>query len=390
MSLETEIKDLLAALRSSINDVNLKVDGSEERTSKLAGLIEDLQKQQAEKNSPTISLPGVELEKKKFSFAKAIKCSLSGDWSGAGHEKEVIEQSAKISSQYAMSVGDDSKGGFFVPEQVANEILELAMPQVVSERLGVQFIRDAKGSPLVFKRVESRPTAGWVNENGTTAASDPGFGQLSLRPRSLRALTDVSNWLVRMPSVGSERMVRKLIAQAHTLAWDLAVLRGKGNENEPQGITNTPNINTLDLGTNGATPTLDNLFDAMLLAENNDYENTGWAFHPRTWNTLRKIVDGESNYILDNNSKLLNGIPFAKTTQIPITLVKGTSSDTSSIYTGDFSQVVVAMWGGLFILASNVSDQALVNDQTRIASTQMMDIGVKQPTALTEIIGVRP
>lgn len=389
MDFETEIKNILVELRKAIDGIKNDVAGSQEKYKELSAKLESFEKLKTEKNNPTLKLPGVENEAKKFSYCKAIRAALSGNWKDAEFEHEVHKQTANNPmNQYAMSIGDDSKGGFLVPEEISSELIDLAMPQIVAERLGVQIIRDAQGSPLKFKRVTSRPTASWVAENSAVTASDAGTGMLTLRHRSLRALTDVSNWLVMMPSVGAEAMIRRLISQAHALALDLAIIQGKGNENEPQGIKNTPNVNELDLGTNGDTPELNDLFDAMLLVENNDFENTGWAFHPRTWNTLRKIKDGESNYILDQNSRLLNGIPFAKSTQIPITETHGSSSVASTIYGGDFSQVIAAMWGGMRFLVSNVSDQALENDQTRIATTQIVDVGVKQPTALFKITGV--
>ncbi len=51
--------------------------------------------------------------------------------------------------------------------------------------------------------------------------------------------------------------MRQDFAIALGLAVDLATLRGSGSENQPLGIANTPGINSVILGDNGATPDFD-------------------------------------------------------------------------------------------------------------------------------------
>ena len=57
-------------------------------------------------------------------------------------------------------------------------------------------------------------------------------------------MVQVSNSLLRRPAAQAEALIRQDLAKQMALAIDYAALRGLGNQNEPLGVANTPNILT--------------------------------------------------------------------------------------------------------------------------------------------------
>jgi len=156
---------------------------------------------------------------------------------------------------------------------------------------GARVIDGLTGAPVTFTRQTGGATAYWVGENKEITESALKVGELKMIPKKVAALTKLSNELVRMSNPGAESMVRQDFAIALGLAIDLATLRGSGSENQPLGIANTPNINTVILGDNGGLPDFDTFTDMEYeVSVNNALRgNLGFVFHPAIRRLLKKM-----------------------------------------------------------------------------------------------------
>jgi HK97 family phage major capsid protein len=237
-------------------------------------------------------------------------------------------------------------------------------------------------------------TAYWVGENAAITPSDLTVGQLSLAPKKVAALVKMSNDLALLSNPSAEAMVRRDIALALGLAVDLAGLRGAGSPNVPLGIANTPSIATYDIGDAGGVFTWDHA-SAMegKLEDANALRGTlGYVFSPKVKRLLKrqKVAqfsgDAGGSYIVlptvsDAMLRDLLGYDFGTTTQIPVNISKSTSADCSEVYFANWNELLIGMWQGLEIAASNVagdaSGGAFSSDQLWIRAIQRVDIGLR-------------
>ena len=71
------------------------------------------------------------------------------------------------------------------------------------------------------------------------------------------------------------------------------------------------------------------------------------------------------------------GHPYKMTTQIPIDLTKGNSTNCTEIYFGNWSELLIGMWGTVELRASQETYTAFQSDQTWIRILQEVDIQVR-------------
>jgi HK97 family phage major capsid protein len=115
--------------------------------------------------------------------------------------------------------------------------------------------------------------------------------------------------------------------------------------------------------------------------------------HPRTWNTLRKLQDGQQRYQLQPDPtaearRSLFGVPVFLSSQISITETVGGSSDCSYIIVADMSRVVVVERSSIVVLYDPYSLSA--TDQVAVNTISRWGFGVLDDEAVEIIAGVRP
>lgn len=376
------VDEVLKAVKNEVSNFKAFRESLEEKLARIESRIKFLE----DLNSPrSVSLPGVELEKEKFSFVRAINAIRTGDWSNAGFEKEVFDNTR----QKAMSTGTGSAGGYIVPTQYVAELIEMLYAESVVVSLGATVMDDLIGSPVEIPKQVGGATASWVGENSDITSSDLTFGQLVLTPKSVAALVKLSNRLLSLSNPSIEAIVRRDMAQALALAIDLAALRGSGTSNQPKGIANTTGINTVSIGPNGGTFTFDTAQDMITELEIDNALRGKLAFvtHPLVIKKLKKYkvpqYSGDTGGMpivlpmTDQNLRDLLGYDFKTTTQLPTNLTKGSSSDCTEVYFGNWQELIIAVWGGLEIQASTETYDAFQKNQTWIRAIQDVDIGVR-------------
>ncbi|MEJ7567715.1 MAG: phage major capsid protein [Gaiellaceae bacterium] len=245
----------------------------------------------------------------------------------------------------ALAEATESAGGYLVPAEVSDEILTALRARSAVMRLGPRIVPVEKELSVVS--ISSGASASYVGENLRIAVSEEAFAQAPLlRPKQLAALVPVSNRLLRdaEESPDIEEVIRADIAEVLALRADLAFLLGTGLDGGPIGIANVPGLTPApDLGTNGRTPTFDDLKDAVaaLRPANAPFMRPGWIFNPRLLSTLEKVKDSTGRYLADaglltfdatGGGGTLLGFKFATTAQIPTNLSVGSSDDTTEIF----------------------------------------------------------
>lgn len=413
--MEINLKEIEKSLVQFKDEVLAKAkEGDASNADALASLAKRLDDNIAEQTAlmakRKASLPGLEgSEKKSFSFAKVIQAQLSkkgfDEVPESDHEREVCEAMAKMAVQRSNNAQSGEAGGYLIPEEYTSEIIDLAIAKTPVMEMGITTIRNLRGE-LPIPKVTGRPTMYWVGEEEEADESSTQFGEIVLRPKTAAAFTKVSRRLMHQSSNTIEGIIRGELVKSFRLGIDNALLNGSGTEKVPKGISSFSGLTaTTALGANGNRFRIDN---AAEMAMNIDVANMlmgnlGYIMRPEVLSyMLRERVEQfsaqgnakaqpiNSQNVLMSQAQLeaILGYKVRTTTLIPKT-VKGTSDSASSVYFGDWSQLVVGMWEGFELKASdvagNATGSALTQRQIWITAFQGLDSNIKDETGFTTI-----
>ena len=352
------------------------------------------------------NVPGVNegKDKDKFSLIKTINAITTKTWANAGYEKEVID----AAMQKNQNARTDTAGGYLIPTQAIQDVIELLRNNLVVQTLGATMMNDLTGIPVEIPKQTSASSAFWVDEDATITDSQIALGQVQLNPKGLASMVKLSNRLLALSQPSAEALVRADMAQQLAEALDLAALRGTGIGGQPIGIANTPGISTVDFNQTTAVagyhsnPGWEQMYDMEgALADLNALRgNVGFAMHPNMKRNLSKVRAGNTtvqdgafvmNPVSDAQLTQMLGYPFATTTQIPLTLGSG---DKTECYMANWSDLIIGHWVGMTLLASQEAGTAFATNQTWVRMITDVDVAVRRPesfvlgteitTALTE------
>lgn len=387
-----KLKAMLEEIQTSLKNGVVSVEDYNNKVKEILAEVEVLRLKQKdileEMKKRNTAMSGLEDEKKKFSLLVAIKGIATGEW-GDGYERDVMKEYR----QKAMSTGTGSAGGYLVPPQAITDIIEMLRAETVVIQSGATIMDGLISSPVEIPSQTGGATAYWVAENSAITASDLTVGQITMTPHQVAALVKLSARLVNISNPGAEGLVRNDIALALAEAIDIAALRGSGVSNQPTGIVNYSGVLDLNLGASGKQA---NFIDMDKLAglledENALRGNLGYIMHPKAKRLLRQerianySTQTDGSYVLlpmgDEDLSRIMAYPFKTTTQIPTNLTKGSGTNLTEIYFGNWREMLIAMWGGLMIESSSVAGDntggAFSSNQVWIRAIQEMDIQLR-------------
>lgn len=287
----------------------------------------------------------------------------------------------------ALSEGTDSAGGYAVPNIVMPRILDAMVPASSLLQAGAGFVPLAQGAKTATTAVTATlPVAAWRDELGSITESDPTFRPVVATPRSLACIVRISRELLA-DGVDIDRAIRTAIGQAFAKEIDRVGLRGTGTAPEPRGLLNTTGVNAVSLGTNGAAlasyaPILSGI---QSILDADGPMPTAAIMAPRGLVDFGGLVDTTEQPL--RAPSLVEPVRFIGTSQIPVNLTVGTSSDCSEIYLGDFSRMY-------FLLRENLSVQLLREAYAKTGELGFLchlraDVVVPYPKAFAIVKGVR-
>lgn len=290
----------------------------------------------------------------------------------------------------ALSEGTDSAGGFTLPSYLQVGMLEAlaANSSLMMAGAGISAI-DVGAKNYRIAAVNALPSAAWRSENGTVATSDPTFRGIDLTPRSLAFQFKVSRELL-MDSPNIEEALRRACGQAFAVEMDRAGLRGSGTAPEIRGILNTVGIGSV---TNGAAGTAlgtikwANLTSAVqtILTANAPAPSAA-IMHPRTLVGFANLADSTGQPL--RRPQLLEDMPFIPTSQIPINLTVGGSTDCTEVYIGDFRQLVFFVREGASVAL--LKELYAGTGEVGFLCHMRVDVALLYPSAFVVATGVRP
>lgn len=426
-SMETRVKELLL---SSSDESKKKVEALNTDIAQLKTAVDNMEKQQ--RQAKAAGIPGYSdtNEHKKFSITSFVgalyKEAYTGadghrnPWKGAEFEKEACEAYQKRLTQERIegivardnNAGDGNLGGYLIPPDQTNEIIELAIANMPIMKMGTTIIRGLVGD-LPVPNVLARPTSYWVGETEAPTESSASYGMKYLRPRKLGAFTKQSNRLIYQSRGVSDQIIKQLLSESIALKLEEGLISGTGTDKQPLGLQNTTGMTTssVSLGTNGGRFRIDDA--GKMIADLDDVNELsmpgtfGFLMNPRVKNGMKRERSPQYSGQAVNqglpilwmnpllNDKVLQdliGYNIGSTSLVPKNVTTGSSNTTSKVIFGNFTKFWVSFWRDFVI---KVSDQAadgsggsaFLQDQMFIVAFQEVDSLLMRPSAMTMAAG---
>ena len=286
---------------------------------------------------------------KRYSVMSVVR-SLAGMGGDIGYEREVSQECAKLRGKpadgiiipyAALAMRDFTVSGTssasVATDLHSQEFIELLRSSYAIGELGVQFLTGLVGE-VAIPKMSAGATGYWVSEGNAVTESEPTLTQVTGTPHTAGALVDISRKLMIQSTPDAETMVRNEIIQRVLRTVQSAVFDGSGAAGEPSAITNASGINNSSVTT--GTPTHAEIlgFVSDIMSDNAVGTSQKWAMTAEVWAKLADtdIDSGSGRKVLDYRSKTMVGYPYVDPcSDLP----------DNSLWFGDWSSVVVGIWG---------------------------------------------
>jgi len=290
----------------------------------------------------------------------------------------------------ALSEGTDSAGGFTVPDIVMATFIDRLRSAIVCIRAGAVTV-PLSSDITKIARLLADPTVAWRAENAAVSESDPTFEAVTFAPKSLDVQFKVSRELVE-DSMNIETMLETALLRSFAVEIDRACLYGAGTSNQPMGLRNLTGVNQVVMG--GGTTAAQLLgfekpIDALAaLWTANVPSATAMLMAPRTLATLSKLREAATSGQQLIAPSVLTAFPWLQTTSIPISETQGASTTSSSLFFGDFSQMMLGIRTSMQIEVARELYRG--NYQFGFFGHMRADMQVTHPEAFARLIGIIP
>jgi len=335
-------------------------------------------------------------EAKEYSLFKAIKQHVN-EGRLDGLEKEVQEE---LSSKYrnatgkvadgllipaeywnastsrpqnASTAGTGTSGGNTVGTEM-QEITDYLRDYSILPKVGATIFRDSQGN-LEFPRSTAGYTGTFDAETDTISNADATFAaNLVLTPKRVGAGTAVSKQLLAQSSVDFEAWVRGELQYGIASAIDRAAINGAGGD-APTGVLNASGTDAYTW--NSANALWTNIVDQIADYRDNNapLANASWLTDTSVWAGWYKtqLAASTGTFVIEedvnNNGYSVAGRPFCEHTDVTA----------GKVILGDFSQLFVALWGGIQLTYDPYSQKK--SGQVELYAETFADCGLLQPNS---------
>lgn len=211
-------------------------------------------------------------------------------------------------------------------------------------------------------------SVGWVPEGGSLPESDLNADAITLTPRHVGGITELSRNLLIQGSPDVQKLVAADLSAAIGLAVDTAIIGGTGLAGQPQGIIGRAGV---------LTAVMPDTWGEVLAVEQQlragNVDPSGWYTSPAVMTTLRgtlKDATAGSDYIATLST--IGDLPAAASNAAPA----------GKAVLGDWSQVIVGQWGdAVEILVNPYSDAAYRRGGVLVRAFLSVDVGIRHNEA---------
>jgi HK97 family phage major capsid protein/HK97 family phage prohead protease len=235
---------------------------------------------------------------------------------------------------------------------------------------GARMLSGLQGDVVIPKKTAAS-TANWIASEGTAATeSEPTLGSVTMSMKTVGATTDVTRNMMHQSSMDIETLIRDDLTQSIASAIDLGALAGSGSSGQPTGIKNTSGINA-PTAFAAANPTFAEVvaMETAVAEDNALGGSLAYILPAGMYGALKTtaVDSGSGRFVADGG--LMNGYNAIVSNQ-------ATAGD---LYFGDFSQLLVGMYGGLELIVDPYSSSK--SGGVSITALQSCDVAVRHAVA---------
>ena len=335
--------------------------------------------------APKANPSDIPVDTKRYSLLRAVNAQVTGNWDDAEYERE-------CSIAIADNLGRDAKG-LFVPYQVQRAVMATQAGDaftndeslVGTEHMDSLFIDALTGDSLVLAHGGQvltglvgdidipRALGGvgfdWVPEDGEPDESNATYDTVRMTPKTIAGAVPITRRLLKQSSPAVEALIQNDIRKGIALAIDTAVLSGDGQDNNPVGIINTTGVATQSIADANGIPTFEEVvgFETALAKANALGGTPAYITTPMISGAAKTVkIDAGSGAML-NVDNHMNGYPVTGSTLVP----------EAKVVFGNFSDVIIGMWGTMDIVVYKAAKAASGGIVLRVF--QDVDVAVRHP-----------
>lgn len=281
--------------------------------------------------------------------------------------------------QRVLSEGTDAAGGFTVPEVVAAQFIDRVRNAMAVQKAGASIVpmtsdtlhiarlaQPDAGSPAI-------QTASWKTENDDIDETDLRLERVTFTAHTLPVLLKLSVELSE-DSVNVDRIIDAELAAQLALELDRACLLGSGSGPEPTGIVNQTGVN---VDSSAGDLDYDTLIDMAALVAAQNHTATARLYNSTAAATLAKLRSVPTGDYLRPPVYLDPIVPYV-TNQIANA---NTSPDTTTVFVGDFSQLLIGLRTSFRLEVSRVAGDSFEKLQIAVRAYLRADVQLAHPEA---------
>jgi len=248
-------------------------------------------------------------------------------------------------------------GGFLLGQELAAEVLEPLGPKVVMFNAGVKQRTVSGAGAYILPRMTTRPSTFRPGINQAITGSEGKFDTVTafLRPIACMidiprqmlsgAIIDLNTWLqTRMREEIARQIDKEILVGVNAVTGSNTGAEITGILTALENNSTLATTNAVTLATNGREAGFDDLVNATTqVSVGNvplDANTSGWVMHPSVLGSLQRLTATTGEPLLfprwsSPADVTIAGYKHHVSTQVPIDVTTGTSTDTSYIFFGN-------------------------------------------------------
>ena len=193
-----------------------------------------------------------------------------------------------------LSEGVDANGGYLVPEEYDNRLIDTLTEENIMRKLGHTITTSGEHKINI---AATKPAAAWIDEGGALSFGDATFAQINLDAHKLHVAVKVTEELLYDNAFGLESYIIEQFGKALSNAEEDAFLNGDG-KGKPLGIFAETGGGTVGVTAASATAiTADEIINLVYSLKRPYRKNAKFIMNDQTIAALRKLKDNNGAYL---------------------------------------------------------------------------------------------
>lgn len=194
----------------------------------------------------------------------------------------------------ALTVGDDTTGGYLAPVEYVMEILTDVL--AFSPIRALARIRTTSRTEIQIPKRTTRSSASWVAEVGTRSeTTNPAWGMERMPVDEMFGMTKISKQDLEDSAFDLEAFCREEVSEQFGVLEGTAFCTGTG-QGQPEGILTHASISNVITG-HGTEITADGLIELYYSLKEPYVPNATFVMQRSTIKEIRKLKDGHGQYL---------------------------------------------------------------------------------------------